>query len=108
LSQARGTNRANANDKESRANGASSGAGGVSGGGVSDGSGRADGAGRADEREKVTIKGFYLATLLFAANVALFLKIDLATFLKHSKHAYEHISRENYRRKAHTVDPDPG
>jgi len=62
---------------------------------------------KADEA-KVTVKGFYVATLLFAANVATFLKIDREVFLAHAAHAFERISRENSRRKSRTVDPGAG
>lgn len=55
-------------------------------------------------KPEVTIRGFYVATLLFAANVAVYLKVDRAAFLTHAAHAFDRISRENSRRRPQPVD----
>jgi len=46
--------------------------------------------------------------LLFAANLAIFLKIDRRAFLGHADAAWRRISHENSRRKPGVVDPEPG
>jgi len=71
--------------------------------------GAGGGAGSQERAKKeVTVRGFYVATLLFAANVAVYLKVDRAAFLTHAAHAFDRISRENSRRRPHPVDPGLG
>jgi hypothetical protein len=59
-------------------------------------------------KPEVTVRGFYVATLLFAANVAVYLKVDRAVFLGHAGTAFDRISRENSRRRSRPVDPGLG
>lgn len=63
---------------------------------------------RATGKNGVSPHTFYVACLLFSANIAVFLKIDRATFLAHAEASWRRISEENSRRKKGTVDPGPG
>jgi hypothetical protein len=47
----------------------------------------------------VTVETFAAATLLFAANLAVYLKLDRKTFLKSAATAFDYITRENSKRK---------
>lgn len=55
----------------------------------------------------MSVQSFAAATLLFAANLAVFLKLDRKAFLRSSALAFDYVSRENSRRKAVSTEGYP-
>jgi hypothetical protein len=57
--------------------------------------------------EKPSVHSFYIAALLFSAKLAVGLKLDRKTFLRHAIAAFAQVSRRNPRTVDPVVDPAP-